>query len=529
MSLTHTCFSLFIIRIGWGYGETRIINVNSYEDARRGQRTQIDMVLTREARQDLLLKWGVSFNDIVDSIRGNIKAKNQRRQTVSNLGKVQHLEEAFESVARKLKRTLLHRKRTGNLVKEMQTQADMVQRLTLSTLKIAEDRALSEIWADNTAIEEQEPDGEDHLEHSELIVQVSNFCRTTPEETGIRRTSFGSLREDMIDGLSSMEGLTIGNSTTASALEMERFYRELELEMFGDELPLSMVGQTLELPSWGVDTSDDLTTVSGLIDSPEPHRSFEFASQQSYPLYNNLPVHANNNTMMHHSNEMSLPVNALVPPIRRPVDLENNFQIHQQHERDYPVVHRQFTDLPDAAAPPAMGIYSYHHPPHYPISIPTRHNSYPLPESSPMNNHSEQHMNQSEISRLSSLDYAPDMPMMMHPLPQIGQPPVVVHSQDATTPRRLVTSLYPGVSKTTASTRVRDEPQIRHIPPPMYLSSTHFMEGNNSPMTIRASHEPVTITEDTCGRSGVHLQLGEGGSDYPSPHQVTRQFPSSFY
>jgi hypothetical protein len=47
------------------------------------------MVLTREERETLLLSWGISFHDIIESVRINVKVKNQRRQKVTNLGKVE--------------------------------------------------------------------------------------------------------------------------------------------------------------------------------------------------------------------------------------------------------------------------------------------------------------------------------------------------------------------------------------------------------------------------------------------------------
>ena len=40
----------------------------------------------------------------------------------------------------------------------------------------------------------------------------------------------------------------MGNSTTASAKEIEQFFRDLEIEMFGDVPLPDMVGETLELP-----------------------------------------------------------------------------------------------------------------------------------------------------------------------------------------------------------------------------------------------------------------------------------------
>lgn len=87
------------------------------------------MVLTRDDRERLLQEWGVSWNEVLDAIRANHKAKNQRRRTVNNLGKAEKIEEVMESVARKLKRTLLIKKSTSTKVKELEQQAQIAYAL----------------------------------------------------------------------------------------------------------------------------------------------------------------------------------------------------------------------------------------------------------------------------------------------------------------------------------------------------------------------------------------------------------------
>ena len=140
------------------------------------------MVLTRDDREKLLLNWGYTFDDIVTAIRSNIKAKNQRRQTVTNLGKVERLEEAFESASRKLKRMILLRRSTAEEVKQMQEQADLAAS-ALESLKIAEDRALSEI-ATSGVPTEQEPD-DDQLANLDVQVAVSDFCRHSQDRKSV--------------------------------------------------------------------------------------------------------------------------------------------------------------------------------------------------------------------------------------------------------------------------------------------------------------------------------------------------------
>lgn len=74
------------------------------------RKKQLGLVLTRQAREELLLDWGVSFHDIIDSIRTNVKVKNQRRRTVNAIGTYDRWEEVMENASRKIKRTLFLKK-----------------------------------------------------------------------------------------------------------------------------------------------------------------------------------------------------------------------------------------------------------------------------------------------------------------------------------------------------------------------------------------------------------------------------------
>ena len=67
--------------------------LDDYEAARPPRKQLPDLVLTRQDREEILVEWGVSFNDIIDSIRANVKAKNQRRRTVSSLDRYDRFEE----------------------------------------------------------------------------------------------------------------------------------------------------------------------------------------------------------------------------------------------------------------------------------------------------------------------------------------------------------------------------------------------------------------------------------------------------
>ncbi|VEU39917.1 unnamed protein product [Pseudo-nitzschia multistriata] len=143
------------------------------------------------------------------------------------------------------------RRSTGNKVKRLQEQANLAQS-ALTSLKIAEDRALSEIRGTrrDEIMEEPESKEEDY--------PIPNYCPSSPEDIKARPPHLTIPEEDEHAG--SMTGRSLGgNSTTKSELEIEKFYRELELEMFGEEELPSMVGQMLEVPLKDVDTTNLMT------------------------------------------------------------------------------------------------------------------------------------------------------------------------------------------------------------------------------------------------------------------------------
>jgi hypothetical protein len=140
------------------------------------------------------------------------------------------------------------RRSTGNKVKRLQEQANLAQS-ALTSLKIAEDRALSEIRGARRVPIQEAPKNKEDFGTSSSSTEVAESRRShliNPEEE---------------DHACSSKGFTVGNnSTTQSELEIERFYRELELEMFGDEEELyelpSMVGQMLEVPAINIPDND---------------------------------------------------------------------------------------------------------------------------------------------------------------------------------------------------------------------------------------------------------------------------------
>ena len=81
------------------------------------------MVLPRKVRQDMLKReWDITQREIAESVRTNVKIKNQRKATVNNLGKATRMEEMMESASRRFKRTLTFEKSVGRQVKELEAK-----------------------------------------------------------------------------------------------------------------------------------------------------------------------------------------------------------------------------------------------------------------------------------------------------------------------------------------------------------------------------------------------------------------------
>ena len=77
-------------------------------------RAQDELILSRHDRETLLIEWGVTFNEMIDAIRTNVKIKNQRRRTVNAIGTYDRIEEIMENTASKLKGKLKLKKNTGS-------------------------------------------------------------------------------------------------------------------------------------------------------------------------------------------------------------------------------------------------------------------------------------------------------------------------------------------------------------------------------------------------------------------------------
>jgi hypothetical protein len=121
---------LFCCSISWEYNIVGEISLEEYEDTRPVRRSQMEMVLPRKVRFDMLrLEWDVSRSEIADTVRRNVKTKNQRRTTVNNLGKAPKMEQVMERLGRKVRRTLLGQKPVSRQVQILDAKFNEVVRL----------------------------------------------------------------------------------------------------------------------------------------------------------------------------------------------------------------------------------------------------------------------------------------------------------------------------------------------------------------------------------------------------------------
>eukprot|EP00978_Attheya_sp_CCMP212_P031248 scaffold117482_cov46-Attheya_sp.AAC.1 len=91
------------LSIDWDFDPSLVANmsINEYETKRPPRRRELEMVMTREEREEIVRNSGATKQQIAEHVRQNIKIKNQRRQTVNNLS-VSNVEEAVEKARRKV-------------------------------------------------------------------------------------------------------------------------------------------------------------------------------------------------------------------------------------------------------------------------------------------------------------------------------------------------------------------------------------------------------------------------------------------
>lgn len=80
--------------------------MDEYETSRKtNRRSKVQLILTKETREVLLMDWGCSTEDISKAVKEKVKIKNQRNFTVAKLGTFDSLEELLEKASRKMRKT----------------------------------------------------------------------------------------------------------------------------------------------------------------------------------------------------------------------------------------------------------------------------------------------------------------------------------------------------------------------------------------------------------------------------------------
>lgn len=111
----NLCSSGPPIGIGWNYRSSNIaqtefvVPLETYERLRGPRAEHKDLILSRFARESILIENGIARSQIAEAVRQNVKVKSQRRQTLVNL-KMEPYEEALELWARNLRRALIFNK-----------------------------------------------------------------------------------------------------------------------------------------------------------------------------------------------------------------------------------------------------------------------------------------------------------------------------------------------------------------------------------------------------------------------------------
>ncbi|KAL7579494.1 hypothetical protein ACA910_007871 [Epithemia clementina (nom. ined.)] len=117
-----SCSSGAPIGLGWRFAKEKTYRVDDFESKRSSRRSQAELVLSRQQREAIMMEWGASVHEIVEAIRSNVRAKNQRRHSVYSLGRYDRWEELMQNAGRRLKRTILLQKPSGIKAKELSAQ-----------------------------------------------------------------------------------------------------------------------------------------------------------------------------------------------------------------------------------------------------------------------------------------------------------------------------------------------------------------------------------------------------------------------
>ncbi|KAL3925143.1 MAG: hypothetical protein SGILL_000601 [Bacillariaceae sp.] len=210
--------------------------------------------------------------------RSALKAKNQRKQTVVNAGKMARLEEAMEAASKRLKGAFSLKGSSIETIPEEKAITVQTENISVNSEKPSLDAhgglQSNPARPQSNGVVSMEPESDINFDKLGMNVTISRVVSNAPE--GALMASCSSFEQCLegsdakpMDDAYTLGATTLGNkSATPSIIEMEKFYRELELEMFGEEASLPcMVGQTLEVSYDECDFSesgdrDDITIAS---------------------------------------------------------------------------------------------------------------------------------------------------------------------------------------------------------------------------------------------------------------------------
>lgn len=169
------------LSIGWRYDPVPdVLPVEEYEENRPPRREGSEFVVPRKVRYQMLKEeWNVESSKIASAVRSNVKAKNQRKRTVNNLGKMERAEEIMESAGRKFGRALRGQKRPSVECNLMMKEAERAAAL-LSEI----DEAGMEAKPDDPQEADQVSYGEDCQAAKEEPAEKIGFCEDRNGTTG---------------------------------------------------------------------------------------------------------------------------------------------------------------------------------------------------------------------------------------------------------------------------------------------------------------------------------------------------------
>ncbi len=80
--------------------------MDEYETFRQtNRRSKLQLIIPKQTRENMLMEWGCSKEDISRAVKEKMKIQNQRNCTVAKLGTLDSLEELLEKANRKMRKT----------------------------------------------------------------------------------------------------------------------------------------------------------------------------------------------------------------------------------------------------------------------------------------------------------------------------------------------------------------------------------------------------------------------------------------